>query len=91
MKWKRKQLTQIRLTFPNLETNNLHYIITVPVIWDLKSKNKMFKASQNAGLIWDDDDYSNFFTLEPEAASIYLAIENDGKRIYECIIRGTEE
>ena len=30
-----------------------------------------YEASQNAGLYRDDDDLSNFFALEPEAASIY--------------------
>ena len=31
----------------------------------------MINAADKAGLIREDDDPSNFFALEPEAASIY--------------------
>ena len=51
----------------------------------------MFKASINAGLIGKNDDSSNFFALEPEAASIYLAHETDGKAIYKLIITDKNE
>ena len=39
----------------------------------------MIKASLSAGLIRNDDDFSNFFALEPEAASIYFGRDNIGK------------
>ena len=88
---KKKAIEQIKLTFPNLDVNDINYVITVPAIWDLKSKNIMFKASINAGLIGKNDDSSNFFALEPEAASIYLAHETDGKAIYKFIITDKNE
>lgn len=88
---KKRAIEQIKLTFPNLDVNNIYYVITVPAIWDLKSKNIMFKASINAGLIGKNDDSSNFFALEPEAASIYLAHETDGKAIYKYIITDRKE
>ena len=88
---KKKAIEQIKLTFPNLDVNDINYVITVPAIWDLKSKNIMFKASINAGLIGKNDDSSNFFALEPEAASIYLAHETDGKAIYKLIITDKNE
>ena len=79
---KKKAIEQIRLSIPNLDEKNIHYVITVPAIWDIKCKQKMIIASQQAGLIREDDDFSNFFALEPEAASIYQAYENNGKRSY---------
>ena len=82
---KKKAIEQIRLSIPNLDEKNIHYVITVPAIWDIKCKQKMIIASQQAGLIREDDDFSNFFALEPEAASIYQAYENNGKRSYEEI------
>ena len=88
---KKKAIEQIKLTFPNLDVNDINYVITVPAIWDLKSKNIMFKASINAGLIGKNDDSSNFFALEPEAASIYLAHETKGKAIYKFIITDKKE
>lgn len=80
---KKKAIEQIRLSVPFLDENNIHFVITVPAIWDIKMKQKMIKASQQAGLIREDDDFSNFFALEPEAASIFLAYENRGKTIYK--------
>ena len=47
----------------------------------------MIIASQQAGLIREDDDFSNFFALEPEAASIFLSYENNGKHCYQEINR----
>ena len=84
---KKKAIEQIRLSIPNLDEENIHYVLTVPAIWDIKCKQKMIKASQQAGLIREDDDFSNFFALEPEAASIFLAYENGGKSCYEEIGR----
>ena len=68
---KKKALEQIKRTMPQLQDNNIHWIITVPAIWEIKSKQIMINAAQEAGLIRDDDDPSNFFALEPEAASLY--------------------
>ena len=82
---KKKAIEQIRLSIPNLDEKNIHYVITVPAIWDIKCKQKMIIASQQAGLIREDDDFSNFFALEPEAASIFLSYENNGKPCYQEI------
>ena len=79
---RKKAMEQIKYKLPNLNEKNIHWVITVPAIWDIKSKQIMINSAQNAGLIRKDDDPSNFFALEPEAASIYyhnsrLGIEND--------------
>ena len=79
---KKKAIEQLGKSLLNLNEKNIHWVITVPAIWDIKSKQIMINAAQNAGLIRDDDDPSNFFALEPEAASIYYhnsrhGIEND--------------
>ena len=76
---KNKAKSEIQKYNPNLEDKNIHWVITVPAIWDIKSKQIMINASQNAGLIRDDDDPSNFFALEPEAASIYYHYSREGK------------
>ena len=68
---KKKAIEQIKLTIPSLDENKIHWVITVPAIWELKSKQIMINAAQEAGMIREDDDISNFFALEPEAASLY--------------------
>jgi len=68
---KKKTIGQIKLSIPSLDENMIHWVITVPAIWELKSKQIMINAAQEAGMIREDDDISNFFALEPEAASIY--------------------
>ena len=68
---KNKAIEQIKLNVINFDEKNIHWVITVPAIWDLKSKQIMINAAQEAGMIREDDDISNFFALEPEAASIY--------------------
>ena len=74
---KKKAIEQIENSKPDLNQNNIHWVITVPAIWDNKSKQIMIDAASEAGLIRDDDDPSNFFALEPEAASIYYHISPD--------------
>lgn len=70
---KKKAIEQLKFTYHYLKEENIQWIITVPAIWDNKSKQTMINASQKAGLIRDDDDPSNFFALEPEAAAIYYS------------------
>ena len=79
---KKKAIQQIRLEHPDVGENT-RCIVTVPAVWDLKSKQIMLDASIAAGLIKQDDDFTNFFALEPEAASIYFCHENVDK----CYIR----
>lgn len=80
---KKKAIEQLKFTYHFLKEENIHWVITVPAIWDNKSKQKMINAAQGAGLIRDDDDPSNFFALEPEAASIYYSKD---KYSYKTII-----
>ena len=68
---KKKAIEQIKLSIPSLDENMVHWVIAIPATWDLKSKQIMKDAAQEAGMIREDDDISNFFALEPEAASIY--------------------
>ena len=86
---KKKVIEQIKKSNPSLSENNFHYIITVPAIWDIKSKQIMIDASRDAGLIREDDDFSNFFALEPEAASIYFShnCDCDTENVYDLITK----
>jgi len=71
---KKKATDQIRRNSNKLNSKEeltFHWVITVPAIWDTKSKQIMINAADKAGLFAKDDDPSNFFALEPEAASIY--------------------
>ena len=83
---KSRAIKQIKLTHLFLEENNIHWTITVPAIWENKSKQIMINAALEAGLISDNEDPSKFFTLEPEAALIYyfsspLSSYNDKPKI----------
>ena len=69
-KVKQIAIAQIKRAMPNLNPKNIHWTLTVPAIWEIKEKQIMINAAQKAGLIREDDDLSNFFALEPEAASI---------------------
>ena len=62
---------EIKRIRPNIQNNNIKYVVTVPAIWEEYQKNIMMEASINAGLIKEEDDKSLFFALEPEAASYY--------------------
>ena len=67
---KEKAKEQIKRSIPDLKEENLYFTLTVPAIWDNKSKQIMMDAAKEAGLIRENDDPSNFFALEPEAALI---------------------
>ena len=75
-KIKEKTIEQIRGTYPLLKEENVKFILTVPAIWEYKSKQIMINSAKNAGLL-KNEDISNFFALEPEAASIYYNIDCD--------------
>ena len=53
----------------------------------------MIDASIAAGLIKEDDNFSNFFALEPEAASIYFShhCNNDSESVYKLIKKDNNE
>ena len=86
---KKRALEQVKMTEILLDEKDIHYTITVPAIWDIKSKQIMIDAAQAAGLIREDDDFSNFFALEPEAASIYFShcCNNETECIYNMITK----
>ena len=71
-------IEQIKDKFKDFNLKNIHWTITVPAIWEIKSKQIMINAAQNAKMIRSDDDPSNFFALEPEAASIYYHNSHQG-------------
>lgn len=71
MRQKKKAIEQLRKEDPNLD-QNIRCIVTVPAIWDEKSKEIMLNSSIASKLITQEDDFSHFFALEPEAASLYL-------------------
>ncbi|CAG2209094.1 unnamed protein product [Mytilus edulis] len=50
-----------------LNNNDIHWVITVPAIWDLKAKQFMKDAALKAGISGDQLTLA----LEPEAASLY--------------------
>ena len=67
-----KALTQVNRVMNNsVKRKDIKWVLTVPAIWEEKSKQIMIKASLNAGLIDKNTDKSLFLALEPEAASIY--------------------
>lgn len=49
------------------DNNDIHWVITVPAIWDLKAKQFMKDAAAKAGISGDQLTLA----LEPEAASLY--------------------
>ena len=54
-----------------IEKEDIKWVVTIPAIWEEKSKNIMINASRKAGLINDNTDLSLFLALEPEVAGIY--------------------
>ena len=54
-----------------LQKKDIKWIVTIPAIWEEKSKQIMINASINAGLIDNNTDKSLFLALEPEVAGIY--------------------
>ena len=51
------------MQYPNLG-ENIRCIVTVPAIWDDKSKEIMLKSSIASGLITQEGDFSHFFALK---------------------------
>ena len=65
-------ISQIRRTsHKNYEKDEIKWVVTIPAIWEEKSKQIMINASKKAGLINDQTDLSLFLALEPEVAGIY--------------------
>ena len=64
------------------ETNKIKWVVTVPAIWNEHQKSIMMEACTNAGLINERTDKSLFFSLEPEAASLYCLQNKEIDRNY---------
>ena len=65
-------INQIKNLKNSLEKKDIKWVLTVPAIWEEKSKQIMINASIKAGLINENDDKSLFLALEPEVAGIYF-------------------
>ena len=70
---KKEAIKNIRGTLDTLDEDDVKWIVTVPAIWNLSQKGIMIKACENAGLFNNHTTISNFFALEPEAASLYCS------------------
>lgn len=68
IKIKEEALKAIRSRNPMILDSEIEWKVTVPAIWKNESKEIMRRASQEAG-IFDPDEQSTFFALEPEAAA----------------------
>ncbi|XP_076071445.1 heat shock 70 kDa protein 12A-like [Mytilus galloprovincialis] len=75
-----------------VETKDIHYVLTVPAIWDDQSKIFMRNAAEQAGIQSKD----LIIALEPEAASIYCqelrtnVDKKTDKTFSETIKKGTK-
>ena len=55
-------------------SDKIRWVLTIPAIWDEKSKDVMMKAAEKSGIVSEKNRHL-FFALEPEAASYYCAKE----------------
>ncbi|XP_076070819.1 heat shock 70 kDa protein 12A-like isoform X1 [Mytilus galloprovincialis] len=76
-----------------LNNNDIHWVITVPAIWDLKAKQFMKDAALKAGISGDQLTLA----LEPEAASLYcrkvpvsVEITKDGGKAIAAMQNGSQ-
>ena len=65
---KEEALNHIKLIKSSIEDSDILWKVTVPAIWNNKSKEIMKKAAELAG-IFDEKEQLLFFALEPEAAA----------------------
>ena len=75
-------ISQIERSSFHINKENIKWVVTIPAIWEEKSKQIMIKASINAGLIDINSDKSLFLALEPEAAGIYY---HKSSYYYKCL------
>ena len=60
-----------RSTGKECAKNEIRWVVTIPAIWEEKSKEIMINASKSARLINVNTDLSLFLALEPEVAGIF--------------------
>ena len=75
LKMKEEALKAIRARNPLILESEIDWKVTVPAIWNNESKDIMRKACQNAG-IFNNNEQSTFFALEPEAAACDYVMNN---------------
>lgn len=93
---KEAAIEHIRRSRPNIKESSIKWTVTIPTIWEESQKSKMMEACKSAGLIDYNTDTSLFFTLEPEAASLYCLRKSDidpnhfekGKNYIVCDLGG---
>ena len=92
---KEEVLRHIKLLRSSIQESDILWKVTVPAIWNNKSKEIMKKASELAG-IFDEKEQLLFFALEPEAAACDYVNEKSsdkdiikpGNRYIVCDIGG---
>ena len=94
LKIKEEALKAIRARNPLILDQEIDWKVTVPAIWKNESKDIMRKACISAQ-IFNNDEQSTFFALEPEAAACDYSINNPnsdailpGKTYIICDIGG---
>ena len=70
-KLKELAINEIKSKKPLISESKIKWVVTVPAIWGENEKGVMMEACIEAGLIDQKTDKSLFFSLEPEAASLY--------------------
>ena len=78
-------LSQIQRANNTIQKKDIKWIVTIPAIWEEKSKDIMIKASIKAGLIDENSDKSLFLALEPEVAGIYYYMSSLAESNYNII------
>jgi hypothetical protein len=63
---------EIKINRPQIQNNNIKYVVPVPSFLDEFQKNIMMEACVNAGLIKEKDDKSLFFPLESEVIQYFF-------------------
>jgi len=70
-KLKELAIKEIQGKRPSISESKIKWVVTVPAIWGEYEKGVMMDACIEADLIDQKTDKSLFFSLEPEAASLY--------------------
>ena len=84
-KIKEKALKDIKAREPLISENDIEWKVTVPAIWKNESKDIMKKACESAG-IFNKEQESTFFALEPEAAACDYLMNHPSEK---AIVPGT--
>ena len=70
-KLKELAINEIKSKRPLISESKIKWVVIVPAIWGENEKGVMMDACIEAGLVDQNTDKSLFFSLEPEAASLY--------------------